>query len=134
MNHVMTLTQLNEEAGKRQYTVEQVDATHLRVAKQGVPHVYLMTDLQESFTLNRRYTEDFALLRAYYYVHGYYLNYGEDGVFELVRGMHHPGYDCKKRVAHTFDYHWDGADNVGKLHHRMMRWMEEDEQTTMRGE
>ena len=64
MAHIMTHIQLNDEAEKQGYTVEQVDATHLRVAKQGFPHVHLMTDVQEPFTLNRRYTEEFALLRA----------------------------------------------------------------------
>ena len=67
-------------------------------------------------------------------MHGYYLNYGDDGVFEVVRGMHHPHYDRKKHVAQTFDYHWDGVDNLGKLHHRMMQWMEEVEQAKTRGE
>ena len=127
MNTVMTLKQLNDEAEKQGYTVEQVDATHIRVAKQGFLHVHLMTDVQEPFTLNRRYTEDFALLRAYYYVHGYYLNYGDDGVFELVRGMHHPRYDRKKCVANAFDYHWDGEDSLSTLHHRMMQWVQEQE-------
>ena len=36
MNTVMTLMQLHDEAKKHEYTVEQVDATHLRVAKQGL--------------------------------------------------------------------------------------------------
>ena len=122
---LMTLTQLNDEAEIQGYTVEQVDATHVRVAKQHAPHVHLMTDLQEPFTLNRRYTEDFALLWAYYYVRGYYLNYGEDGVFEVVRGMHHSRYHRKKRIARNFDYHWDGEDSLGKLHRHMMQWVQE---------
>lgn len=123
----VTLETLKAEAERRGYKVA-VDAEYITIEKKRFSHVKRSLSRFPEFSLDPELAEQYALLDAYYWVRGYSLDYGDDGAFELHRGMLHPRYNPQVRVAQTFDYHWDAGWDMEVLQQKLAAWVEEVEQ------
>lgn len=118
MLHTITLNDVRAEAEKQGYRVTETGTT-LRVIKKHVAHVNQSFELDSPLSIDRRHARDFVLLQAYYWMRGYYLSYGDDAKVGLQRGMHHPAYDQKVRIAEVFDY-----AGMKQLQRALTAWVE----------
>ncbi|SRR6266567_2148581 len=125
----ITWNEIQIEAERRGYLLKvegKVDDSTLYVAKMKAAHVNRRFREHPGFRLAPERDDEYSLLQAYYWIRGYYLDYGDDGKMTLHRGMHHPLYDQQIRVAETWDYIWDGG--LRGVHQKMLQWVAQVEQ------
>jgi hypothetical protein len=124
MSHTITLNDVRAEAEKQGYSVTETGTT-LRVTKKHVAHINQSFALDSPLSIDLRHARNFVLLQAYYWVRGYHLRSDDDAWIELQRGMHHPAFDQKVRIAEMFDY-----VGIRQLRRALTAWVELVEQST----
>jgi Fe-S-cluster formation regulator IscX/YfhJ len=123
MAEAITWTEIQREAEQRGYLL-QVEGETVHASKKQFPHVRQSFTEHPDFSPDPHRADEYSLLQAFYWIRGYNLTHGDDGKVALHRGMHHPQYNQRIRVAETWDYFWDGDGKLEVLQQKMLAWME----------
>ena len=100
---LITMRHIRALAGKRGYCVIRDDA-HLHVVNKSNEQIICSFDLHDPFRIDPLCTQQFTLIRIYFWLRGYHLTYEEPTTVKIACAEHHPIWNLRHPGAKQFTY------------------------------